>query len=168
MDGRNRDDKATRWLHGRNLQCMRNHAGLSQSQLAERIGWTIANISNLETGIRDAAAIRVETAEQVAAALGIDIDEYARRIIDTSSCTSPWPTIPTVDGTSLTARRKELGLTRKQAAELSGIGVNTLYQWEHGIVDVRTVELRRIIALARTLRLTLPDLLRAARPEHEK
>lgn len=159
MDGRIRDDETIRRLHGHNLKRIRIHAGLSQSQLADRIGWTIANISNLETGIRDAAAIRVETAEQVAAALGVDVGEYAHRITGTTT----WPTIPAADGASLTARRKELGLTRKQAAKLSGIGVNTLYQWEHGAVDVRTVELRRIVALAQTLRLSLPDLLRITR-----
>lgn len=163
-DGRARDAKTTRKLHGFKLKRLRIQAGLSQGDLAERIGWTITNVSNLETGIRDAAAVRVGTAEQVAAALGLDVGEYARRITGTP----PWPIVPATAGDSLIARRKKLGLTRKRAAELSGIGVNTLYQWEHGIVDTGTVELRRIMALARTLQLTLPDLLRIARPEHEK
>lgn len=107
---------------------------------------------------------RVETAERIAAALGMDVGEYEHRITGATV----WPTVPATADASLTTRRKELGLPRKRAAELSGIGVNTLYQWEHGIVDTGTVELRRIMALARTLQLTLPDLLRIARPEHEK
>lgn len=153
---RSRNDPTVRKLHGWNLKHLRIDVGLSQGGLAERIGWRTSDVSNLETGIRDAASIKVTIAIRIAGALGVDVGEYARRVMGMR----PWPTDPLGDGdVSIRARRKALGLSVEQAAKASGVGVRSLYQWEKEPRAVMVAELRRAVGLAHTLRLSMSDLL---------
>ena len=64
---------------GYNIAYYRKHAGLTQEQLAERVGITMANISILKNG--KAKAIKITTLEKICEALECqpgDILEYRK------------------------------------------------------------------------------------------
>lgn len=57
------------------LAYVRTRAGLTQAQLAERIGKRVMYISQLETGRRDINGIALETGVQIAEVCGCDVKE---------------------------------------------------------------------------------------------
>ena len=60
---------------GTRLRSLRDHRGLTQSQLAERCGFSQAHIANIERGARGGAAIKYSTLAKLAGALGVGVAE---------------------------------------------------------------------------------------------
>lgn len=56
-------------------------------------------------------------------------------------------------------RREELGLTQAKLAELSGISIWTIRAYEQGTRDIGSIELKKAVALATALELSVYDLL---------
>lgn len=56
-------------------------------------------------------------------------------------------------------RREELGLTQAKLSELSGISIWTIRAYEQGTRDIGSIELKKAIALATALELSVYDLL---------
>ena len=139
-----------RRAQGDRLSALRKDTSLSQSQLGARVGWTAHDVSNLEAGVRSVATLRLGTAVRFADALGMDIGEFSRRVLDVK----PWPTDSVRALRSLRERRVDLGLSLVEVARSVGVSPSAVHGWE-----VRSglsgAELRRVVALARVLRVGL-------------
>ena len=139
-----------RRAQGDRLSALRKDTSLSQSQLGARVGWTAHDVSNLEAGVRSVATLRLGTAVGFADALGMDIGEFSRRVLDVK----PWPTDSVRAMRSLRERRVDLGLSLVEVARSVGVSPSAVHGWE-----VRSglsgAELRRVVALARVLRVGL-------------
>ena len=57
---------------GRQVQALRDAKGLTQEQLAERIGRSVDTVSNIERGVN---ATRIEVAYQIAVELGVSLPD---------------------------------------------------------------------------------------------
>jgi transcriptional regulator with XRE-family HTH domain len=66
------DTDALKRTFGRRVQALRERAGLTQENLADRIGRSVDTVSNIERG---ANSTRVETAARIAEALGVELRE---------------------------------------------------------------------------------------------
>lgn len=75
----------SRSTFGAKLRAFRDHAGLTQKELAEAVGLTAAAIARIESGT---AAPSWETAVKIAAELERSLDEFLDREADDADHTS--------------------------------------------------------------------------------
>ena len=61
-----------KYRFGRRIQTLREARGLTQEQLAAKVGRSVDTLSNIERGIN---ATRIETAGRLAVELGVDLPE---------------------------------------------------------------------------------------------
>ena len=59
----------------------------------------------------------------------------------------------------ISERREELNLTQSKLAEISGISIWTIRSYEQGTRDIGSIELKRAIALATALEISVYDLI---------
>ena len=68
------------------IKTAREKAGLTQAQLAEKVGTTSQNISQYERGIRNP---KYNTLEKIAHALGVNVDSFHKNLFDLSAPDDP-------------------------------------------------------------------------------
>ena len=64
------------------IKSAREKAGLTQAQLAEKVGTTSQNISQYERGIRNP---KYNTLEKIARSLGVDVEYFHKNLFDISA-----------------------------------------------------------------------------------
>lgn len=72
------------------IKAAREKAGLTQAQLAEKVGTTAQNISQYERGIRNP---KYNTLEKIAHSLGVNVDSFHKNLYDLSAPDDPRRTI---------------------------------------------------------------------------
>lgn len=140
--------------NGRRMKEIRSNAGLSQSQLGLRIGKSISNVSDLENGLRDPAGLRLDTAHDMAIALGMSMEDMAIAMLDVA----PWKSDAGAACQSIAERRKQLGMKQPDLGAACGTNAVVVSRWERGRVNPLGITLRRAIAMAKALRVPLDDL----------
>lgn len=68
------------------IKSAREKAGLTQAQLAEKVGTTSQNISQYERGIRNP---KYNTLEKIARSLGVDVEYFHKNLFDISAPDDP-------------------------------------------------------------------------------
>ena len=123
---------------GRELKRLREELGLTQTQLAERIGRESSNISAYERGQQRPG---VNTLPALAGALGVSRERLEQLL-------PPRPTTSTPFGRAVRELRERHGWTQEELATRSGCSEGSIRQYEH---DRSLPEPRVAAALARAL-----------------
>lgn len=115
---------------GSNLSALRISAGLTQQQLADLVGVTSASISSWERGAKSPSK---KYLPRLAAALRCPVADLMSHTAEKMQ-----------HGINYADLRIAAGLTRRQLAELVGVGVNTISYWERGICTPSKKNLPRL------------------------
>lgn len=146
-------DKKTRLARGARLRAMRKAADLSQSQLAESMSARYS-VSRFETGVRDPGNMTLGMASHLAAALNMDVDTFARTLLDIPA----WPTIPPRRYETLRRRLNHLGHDNAWLAAQAGLTPSQISKYLNGTVYMPQLSLERATLLAQTVHASLTDL----------
>lgn len=131
----------------------RRAKGLSQQQLAERIGTTQQQLARYESGQRDP---KTGVILKISAALGISVSWLLGADEDNRNTASAPKNMSTHRASSLKLAREMSGMTQLAASEQSGIPVGTLRRWEQGVNEPN---IDSILLLADTYKVSTDILL---------
>lgn len=146
-------DRQTRLERGARLRAMRDAAGLSQSQLATSMS-SHYNVSQFETGVRDPGNMTLGKAARYAHALHMDLDDFARTLLDEQ----PWPTLRPQGHETLRTRLARLRCTGVRFAEQTGLTPVQVSRYVNGGVNPARLSLERAMLIAKTAQANLSDL----------
>lgn len=148
-------DRQTRLERGARLRAMRDTAGLSQSQLAASMT-SRYNVSQFETGVRDPGNMTLDKAARYAHAMHMDLDDFARTLLDEQ----PWPTLRPQGRETLRTRLARLGCTGVWLAKQTGLTTTQVSRYVNGGVNPARLSLERAMLIARTVQANLADVRR--------
>lgn len=124
---------------GKNLKRIRKVKGLTQDKLSELTNISITSIQRYESGKRQPT---IETINKFIEALGVSIEELLYKDGEITEMTT---------GEKIKYYRKDLNLTQQELANLSGISLRALSNYEKGI---RKPSLETAIKISRVLRIS--------------
>lgn len=128
---------------GAQLAELRRSAGLSQAELAERAGIHTNTVSNIERAIGDPSVLAMSLIQVHLGSSGVLVESDGFITLP-PGCSDPDCTFPAsalapsrmmnVMGDCLRSRRRGLGLTLEELASETGLHLNTIWNFERGLV----------------------------------
>ncbi len=131
--------------HGAKLRRLRQEAGLSQTQVAQKLEVTKQSVSRWENGLNEPGALHKRT---LAILYGVPIEDVSKRHDFISDDLPPESyRRADLDPTRLRDARRRSGLTLTQAAAKVGVSYAAIGQYERGVVTPKADTILKLAAV---------------------
>jgi transcriptional regulator with XRE-family HTH domain len=131
-------------VSGGELAALRRSQGLSQNDLAELTGLHRNTVANVERGSLDPSVLAMSLMQVQLRASGVFVEEdgFYPCPPPSASCGFPFPrlvvppsTMARIMGGCARRRRSELGMSLAELADAAGLHLNTVWNFERGLVE---------------------------------